>query len=518
MARNNVESSQKYISDVIDINDLDKHQFNLIASGCGTGKSFFITHFLPRRIPDTKPEEIIFVTSRSLTVDQQARYDGMEKFSLDDGNIINFWNNDDRVEESIAGSGMRIMTYDKIISILLNNNTIGKETLNAVKIVVFDECHALFSDTFIRGIEVLQVWIRDMIYKGDKFFIGMTATPGILKHNVVRWGVKIKQLNKDILMRYKANQMICTNFDTIPYLLATNRLEGKTLILCASVNDCFKLKEQIPNSAVLVSKNNKAFTKEMHTIRDYISQYEKLPDKYFVPSDDKTASKNDGVWYELKVLITTTTSREGYNLSADSGIKNIISCFGDDLHLTQICGRARYNLDNIVVAKTYIPYNNSKKDMYLTQQRKEFGDYMYNKKNTKWFSSVSHLVEHDVYKIKRFFLGTDEARFVSFINSNWLVPIKVTDEEMKKYRIWKQEDKDNLVKLCVDCKMLSCPDWDVTFGGVVQLLDSCLGYTVDTGRMRSDGRRLTYKIIVTYSEDDRRYEPVYPTEDDLGEN
>lgn len=525
-------SRRKFVSEIVDIEELDRYKFNLIASGCGTGKSYFITHQLPKRLQDVLPEEIIFVTSRSLTVDQQAQYDGIKKFSPDDTDIINFWNSDDRIEDGVSGSGMRIMTYDKIISILLNNNSMGKETLSSVKVIVFDECHTLFSDTFIHGMEALQVWIRDLLYEGKKYVIGMTATPGILDYNAERWGVTIKELNDDVIIAHQASQMICTTFDTIPYLVTTNRLPGKTLIMCVTVKDCFKLQKQIPNSAILVSKNNKEFTPEMYMIRDYISTYEKLPDKFFVPSEaemkcraetkklkdktDKSKKENsDGTWYDLKVLITTTAAREGYNLSFDSGIRNIVSCFSDDLHLTQICGRARYDLDNIVVAKTYVPYDNTKRSAYLSQQRKDFDNYMSDKQNIKWFSSVEHLVKHDVYGIKRFFFGTDENRFIQYINSKWLVPIGTTPEETKKYRIWKNEDKDNIVRLCIQCKLLSVPDRLITFQRVIRLMEGCLGYSIDNGRFEMQKKSHSYKLVIEYDENNNTYADLFPTEDDL---
>ena len=515
--------AKKYLSDIIDLSEIDPFQFNLISSGCGTGKSYFITHRLFEQRPDLKPEEVMFITSRALTVDQQSKADGVIKFNPNDTNLINFWNDDDRMDDSVIASGLRIMTYDKIINILSDKNTVKSETLSAVKAIVFDECHVLFSDLFIQDMSMLHVWIRDILYSGTKIIIGMTATPGVLEYNSGRWGVSINRLNKNVLVSYQAKNMICTNFETIPYLIGTNRLDGKTLILCVSVRDCYTLQEQIPNSTILVSKNNKEFTYEMKMIRDYISKYEKIPDKYFVPSKEekerrlagKRARQTSGTWHDLNVLITTTMAREGYNLSKESGIKNIVSCFGDDLHLTQICGRARYDLDNIVVAQTRIPYDSYSQSPYLTEQRKLFADYMSNKQNTKWFSSVSHLVKHDVYGIKRFMLGSDESKFVHYINTKWLVPPDTPKDELDKYKIWRKEDKDEIVQMCIKCKMLAVPDRMVTFIRVMKLLTGCLGYVVDNGRIMRNKQRYTYKIIVSHDDENYDYTEAIPHEDDL---
>ena len=197
------------------------------------------------------------------------------------------------------------MTYDKIINILLKKNIEGLETLNRVKVIIFDECHTLFSDAnFIKDMEMLKVWIRDNLYIGNKIFIGLTATPNIIEYYQKEWGVSINKLNDEVLVNYKVKQLHCTDFDTIPYIVTT-QIEGKTMIMCYSYNQCLKLKERIPNSFILTSKSNKKFTKEMNKVRQHIIKYESLPDTFM---DD------DGVEKELNVLIVTSTLREGVNL------------------------------------------------------------------------------------------------------------------------------------------------------------------------------------------------------------
>ena len=133
--------------------------------------------------------------------------------------------------------------------------------------------------------------------------------------------------------------------------------------MCYSYRQCKKIKEKIPNSFILISKSNKKFTKEMNKIRQYIIDYESIPDTFI---DD------DGIEKELNVLITTSTMREGINLREYSGIKNIVCCFSDELHITQFVGRARYSIDNLVVADTYINADNSSSNIYLSKCRRKF--------------------------------------------------------------------------------------------------------------------------------------------------
>jgi hypothetical protein len=337
----------QFISDYIDTSLVDKEKFNIIASGTGTGKTHFIGKELQHRFPNIKHHEILFIASRSLIVDQQSKEEEIEKYQPNNLTYIKYWNGEEN-HEYLLGNGIQIMTYDKIIRILQTQNKEGLETLDKVKIIVFDECHTLFSDKFIRDIEMLKVWIRDTLYTGKKIIIGMTATPNILSYYQKQWGVSTNQLNKETIINYKAKQLHCTDFKTIPYIVTT-QLEGKTMIMCYSYTDCLKLKEQIPNSFVLISQSNKSFTPAMDKVRQYIIDYESLPDTY----EDEDGSKK-----ELNVLITTSTLREGVNLREHSGVRNIICCFTDELHITQFVGRCRYNIDNLIVADTYINSDN----------------------------------------------------------------------------------------------------------------------------------------------------------------
>lgn len=512
-----------YISDVVRAQDAELGKFNLICSGCGTGKSHFVMHTLLEQLPDVKPEEVIFVTSRAVTVEQQAKSQGVVKFDPCDINLINYWNCDERATQDV-GSQIRLMTYDKIIYILKACNTPEQKTLDAIKVVIFDEVHTLFSDMFIQDMAALQVWIRDTIYDANKLLIGMTATPEILYYHAKQWGVSVKRLNRSTLMAHRAKQMLCTHFEAIPTLIEEH-LQGKTLVLCSSVAACERLRAQIPNSAMLISKNNPKFTPEMQVIRDYIVEHERFPDTYLEPTDAELIRRGRGarpsivsdIPRALKVLLVTTTAREGYNLREDSGVRNIISCYGDSLHLAQIAGRARYDLDMLVVAKTRLPYDNYNTKDFLAQQRKLFEDYLSDPLKTEWCSTVEHLVQHDMRDTKRFILGSDVDAFVRFVDEKWLVPAGATELEQKSYRLWMDEDKQELVAKCIACKMFHLPKRDITFQRVISLLENHLGYEVMTGRLKQDGVRYTYKLIVGRDETQGNYIPAFPGVSDLAD-
>ncbi len=481
-----------FINDYIDLAVFDIRKFNLLASGTGSGKTYFIAKEFRNYFPHIKPHEILFIESRSITVDQQAKERGITKYNNENKvYYIKHWNGEEDSTKILEKYGIPIMTYDKIIDILINKNVEGLETLDKVKVIVFDECHTLFSDLFIKNIEMLKVWIRDILYTGKKLIIGLTATPSILEYHQRIWGVTINKLNEEILIKYKVKQLHCTNFDSIPYIVTT-QLEGKTLIMCYSYKQCLKLKKEIPNSFILVSKNSKYFTKEMNRVREYIVNNQSIPETFIDGDKEK----------ELNVLIATSTLREGVNLREYSGVKNIVCCFSDELHITQFVGRARYNIDNLVVADTYINADNYNSSPYLKKCRQEFREYMKDKNNTSWFDSISHLVEHDIYKIRKFTLAPETKRFISYINSKWLVPKGITDDkELDKYKIYKNEHKQEIINKVIKCRLLKLYPYQITFIKVINMLEKDLGYTIETKRGTINKVRHTYKLIIDFDEE-----------------
>lgn len=496
-------SQVKYISDIINVNDFKNDEFNLIASGCGTGKSTFVLEHLLKHYGTIKPIEVLFITSRSMIVDQQAQTEGVNKFDPNNKKIIQFWNSVDSEYGQLQSKGITIMTYDKIINILLKENNEDGETLSKIKLFIFDECHTLFSDLFIKDIEALKLWIRDSLYRHEKLFLGLTATPNIILYDE-NWGVKINQLNKEPIIRYKAKQLTCTNFETIPYLITTNKLVGKTIIMCSSIKECIKLQNEIPNAAILVSKSNVYYKKDKHmeVIRDTIVNKCTLPDTFQYPI--KRDKDNFPIEYEerkLEVLISTSTLREGINLFEESGVRNVICCFQDELHITQFMGRCRYDIDNLVVANTYIRVDNFKKKNYLTQCHIKYQEFIANKCNIKWFDSIAHLVEHDCYGTKRFVLCTDERNFIDFINKKWLVPIGTSLKDIDSYKIWKDEDKENIANMAIKCKLYDlCPS-KITFNRVIRTMTESLGYDISSGDKYIDNKKHAYKLVISFDED-----------------
>jgi hypothetical protein len=177
----------------------------------------------------------------------------------------------------------------------------------------------------------------------------------------------------------------------------------------------------------------------------------------------------------------------------------------------QFVGRCRYNIDNLVIADVAIPSDRFDDNGYITTSRKKFHTYMMNKECVGWFEDVSHLVKHDVYGIKKFILGTEDNRFIGYMNSHWLLPKGISDKLQRNYWIWREEDKAEIVDMACDCKIFGLYKSRVTFARVIRLLQNCLGYEVDSSRAILNGEKQTYKLVVSYDSEGSSYVTPYPT-------
>lgn len=500
---------ENYLSSYIDMSKADPHKFNLITAGCGTGKSYFATHMLTDYFPDLLRSQFLLVTSRSLTAQQQAMNEGMDLYSHLDLARVNYMNGrgdmDDNLAAAFLNAGMTVMTYDKVPHILTWCGDSECSNLENAKVVVIDECHCLFSDMFIKNIDLIKFWVQQLVKERDDVYVfGLTATPDILEFYRKSWGVNINYMLDEPLFRHKAKQLTVTDATTLPYFV-NQSFEGKTLIMCPTVQMCMDLQKQIPNSAVLVSRSNQSYTEEMQRIRDYIAKYERFPDKHKIEYDDGSSR-----WVDLDVLIGTSTIREGFNLCPESGVKNIVSCYTDSLHVIQIAGRARYDLDNLVVVDCPVRENLNKAGNFLKTSRKQFLEYLEDKRSFAWFDSISNVVQHGIDDVVRYREASDVDGFINYIKGRWAIPANVPDEGLSSYWIWAAEDKAEVVAEYKRRRMSALPARKITFVRILHEMQERLGFNVVEDRGYVDGKRIRYKAVVGFNEAAVTYEPAYP--------
>lgn len=481
----------QFISEIFDPQLVKYDQFNLLASGCGTGKSYFCANSLLEAFPDVAPDEVLFVTSRSITVDQQTNNENLGKYNRQDIELVRYWNKEVDDYREIADKGIQVMTYDKVIRILRNLNNPSNNTLDRIKIVVLDECHTMFSDTFINGIDLVKVWIHYETRIGQKLFLGLTATPGIVEDLHWGWGVNINYLNKEVLTNYKAKQIsIAKNIYAFMSMMDSGEFPGKTIILCKRVADCELLADTLPNTTYLVSQRNPLYTSTMGEIREHIVAHEELP-----PTFKKKITRNgEEVYVEvpLKILATTSTMREGISLRESSGVRNIACCFHDELNICQYLGRARYDIDNLIIVGNQTGRPSQSWLSYFANQYTLFYEYI-KEGNPEWFSHIAHLTNHSVEEIKHY----DECRllnlFKQYLDRKWVPPLGT--QEYRPYCIYKPEDKQEMVDKAIDWHLFDTPKRNVTFKKVIEAIPELFGYHVYSNIKKFGGKPVTYKLI-----------------------
>lgn len=382
------------ISDLIrDPSIFKPHKLNVIHAPCGAGKSYFVANNLLGIFPDVKPSEIVFLTSRSITVAQQvAHYPILQRFDTNSMEDIEFWRGD---IDSTQDDKIRIMTYDKAIIAITSCNSKSCDNFRNVKIFVVDECHSLVTDKFITDVKALITYLRMAMIYTDMIVIGLTATPEVLLQNVSEHGFDINLIEPDIKQTYKAKQLTVIQSRQLSTFIKSECKNGKTMVMTKNIAAAKELQSEVPNAAVLVSRNNQKewVEPDMRPIWDSIVSDETLPDT-FVKSKiyrNKIIEQN---LYPLDVLITTSVFREGLNLREESGVRNVICWFSDAMHVKQFVGRCRYNIDNLVIVCDGL-FGNAETHPVLSDQRNCCNRF-YHRVDNEYFGLIHDIVQHPV--------------------------------------------------------------------------------------------------------------------------
>lgn len=419
---NNRVNTDITVSNLIDITKLDPTKINLLVSGTGTGKTHFALRALSQKLntnlPDNlkhlqniKREEILLITSRKITEEQQGDNYNDVAYNL------NYKRIDKRSNSTFFSTYIDLLddngTYigtvkDRIYSLkdktpITNynffNENFDDELLSKLKIIILDEFHALFSDANY-NIYMDKVYddLDNLINKGI-LIIGMTATDD----DIPQRKSKFNYLLDEPFYKYKiTNSFNIVKRKTYAENIIKN-LEGKTLIMCFSVEECIRLTNKIPNSRALVSRQNKNRTSKMNNLEKYIIRNKTLPT-------------------HVKNLFTTSMAREGFEFTDKTNIKNVVIYNSDPVTIKQFVGRFRGNIENLYIV--YEPLLNIDKinNQLTKQQRKhheEFKRLIY-KNDYTWSKRFSCIIDKDKFNsINYIDEGVVEQQFLDYMIENW---------------------------------------------------------------------------------------------------
>ena len=482
-----------FISDVFEKSKVKKDAFNLIVSGCGSGKTHFVANHLLEQYPDVRPDQVLLVCSRSMIVQQQAESGKVEPvtkgtiFDMQMKEQSRFDLRDDEewtgIAKEVNECGIRVLTYDRLIYMLNRGNYKGKSIVDQFKIVVFDECHALAVDDFVTNMAMLRMWVSCKTKNSPMLIFGLTATPDALFDRSYYFAMTFNLVLKEPIYRYHTSKLRVVTNESIGPKLAAGAFPGKALVLCQSVRECERLVAEVPNSAMLISKTHKACTDQSNYIRDYICRHEVFPPTVM----------RDGVEVPLKYLFVTSTAREGFNLREESGVRTIVSCYTDPVNVVQIFGRARYNIDELVIVDTPKVGDHHQADDYELGYRQLFREFVQDG-NKGWLRIPEHCISPDCEIVIDDDAKDWASKLALELNQNWSGRFINTDEE-----------RESFVHFMGGYGLLSGRKREQTFAAAVRAAAD-LGLKVECSRKSRNGvRRTEYTLVGTVTPDAARH-------------
>lgn len=329
-------------------------------------KAFSIKRALDKRY--NKTLKMVFLCSR-----QGARIQNVEKYkSTTDG--IYYVADDEDTLPHIDANKIVCITYHKFMS-LLDDGIINENTFD---IIVADECHSLFDDSFASQMGAFLAWVLD--YKGKVIWITANASyfqrcfdKFVEMSNAAK--TDIRKLYEDegqhLIMRYDTNKVIYSTTSNINYFIVPQMMEVspqyRVLVYLKSATDCYNfyraaIKRGL-RAGFYVSAYCDTELKATDDIDDDVRAYleehglEAMPMReVFELKEDKRSQQNserlkdallkgENFPDDIDIIFTTDALRESININPESNVKVIIT---DDYHevgVLQKRGRVRADID-----------------------------------------------------------------------------------------------------------------------------------------------------------------------------
>lgn len=407
------------VSYVLDITRMLINELNLIISGTGTGKSYYIANKLIQDLKEklgieVEPYEILFVTSRRMTADQQVKqYKHLDKFCYDNILELDYMT----IEKTITK--IPLMTYTQFAKAMDERDMDRKRIIDNAKVIVFDEIHSIVSDTFADDMKLVKTYLKGKLNDDNNnstYIIGMTATDDLINEDNL--DVEVNYMLDKAIYNYKVgNIWTTTPVGVFPIL---QLLQGNSIVMTSTVKEAKELQSKIGSCAkVIVSRYNKEeFTEDMKKLIEDINENKALPQ-------------------DVKVLITTSCMREGISLEPNDNFKidNVVVYGGTIVNVMQFVGRYRGNIENLCIVDTGFGKGG------LCEQQQEqldlFKDYMYHGDGFDTYAKYLLPICKDAKTVyhKRFGVDDKLALFIDYIVGNWLGRL-----------IWTKEQKDEIVE------------------------------------------------------------------------
>lgn len=357
--------------------EANPHGF-LINGGTGLGKTYAFLNddtdakaFSIKRALDErykKPLKMAFLCSR-----QGARIQNTTNYQSTTDDIIYITDKENSVPH-IDAKKIVCLTYHKFM-MMIDEGTIDNKTFD---IIVADECHSLFDDSFASQMGGFLVWALN--YPGKIIWITANATyfqkcyKDFLELSKEK-PQSLKRLYEDegqhLVMRYDTNKIIYSTTSTIDYFLRPYLHEispqKRMLVFLKSASMCYswylQAKKMGLHPAFYVSTycdTELTLDDEIEEdVRQYLESTGRVSiqmNKVFEMMEDERAKRNsqrlkealmtgENFPEDVDVIFTTDALRESINIQADSNVKIIITDDFNEIGILQKRGRVRADID-----------------------------------------------------------------------------------------------------------------------------------------------------------------------------
>lgn len=325
---------EKYLSEIVDVNDIEKGKLNLITAPCGCGKTTFATDVLAKF-----GNQLHMCENTLYLIDTKTGKDQL----LHTGILTeNPWTGDEYWE--IPGI-MRVMTYAAYATIV--EAAPKHDYWDSGCMIICDELHNAVkwskwqdNDIHKRAIDI----IKDRIRTTECTVVALSATPDAIKDE---FGYCLKKIPLSGTPKcYKENS--CDIYKSLKLLLTQIEKGKRGIIYLPHIREILKYQAYMDSrgfkTAALWSINNEEhpLSEKQLEVRNYIIEWRKMPKSIDILFINKSC--------ETSISIGTSSTQ-------DSPIDFMIIHSADYDTYTQVRGRYRCDLDKLYVYSPYICYD-----------------------------------------------------------------------------------------------------------------------------------------------------------------
>ena len=304
--------TQKYLTDAVHMDEIEKGVLNLVCAPTGSGKTRWALYVLSKTA--SKPYKVVYLIDTRNGKEQLLRNE-LTAFYDDDWRETVLHGETDWFGEAITHEKIVVMTYAKFGSLIRENASLA----NAFELIICDEIHNLprfcqftSNPSDIPLHKIARAQIERIVRAGKTTVVGISATPERAEKEL---NCKTKRISVDKDVRcFKTKE-------TIPYLspefLLTQLSPADTGILYAAhirkmKSLCARARELGFRAIAFWSINNTEYPMdaEQLAVREYILDHSELPPEYNLFIINASSETSINIFPHVDYIVVHTKEKE----------------------------------------------------------------------------------------------------------------------------------------------------------------------------------------------------------------